>query len=249
MKTFFIGHGSPLNAISDNGYTAYLSNIRNGIQVPECVIVFSAHWLTRGTFITGAQNPKQIYDFYGFPDELYQVKYAPPGSPDTAEAINAKLPEIQIDYDRGIDHAAWAVIKHIFPLQNIPVLEMSMNVDLSESGHFQLGKKLSELRLHDVLFIGSGNAVHNLNEIDFSENAKTFPWATECNEWLKARINEGSVSALIDAKKRMPHYKRASPTDDHYMPLLYVLGFAQGKITIEYDEIQNGSISMLSISV
>lgn len=249
MKSYFIGHGSPMNAIQRNSYTDYLSRIKSSIEIPKCIIVFSAHWLTKGTFITGSNNPKQIYDFYGFPEELYKVVYSPAGNKKIALEINNKIPEIKIDYTRGIDHAAWAVIKHIYPEQNIPILEMSLNVELTEFEHYALGKKIAELNLDSVLFIGSGNLIHNLYEVDFDDNAKPFPWAKDINGWLVEKIKNSNIEELIEARKYMTNYKKAAPSDDHYIPLLYVLGFYKKEIKIEFNEIQNGSISMLSLSV
>jgi 4,5-DOPA dioxygenase extradiol len=249
MKSLFIGHGSPMNAIQKNTYTKYLSSIVSSLPIPKAVIVFSAHWLTKGTFITGSDNPQQIYDFYGFPEELYKIMYSPVGMPDIAHEIHAKIPEIQIDNNRGIDHAAWAVIKHMYPDQNVPVLEMSLNIELDELEHYKLGQKVSNLLFDNVLFIGSGNLIHNLYEVDFSDDAKPFPWAQTINDWLVNTIEKNSIKELVEAKKYMPNYVNAAPTDDHFLPLLYVLGFNTNKITIEYNEIQNGSISMLCLSV
>ncbi len=249
MKTLFIGHGSPLNAIKENSYTRYLTQLGKELKKPECIMVFSAHWLTRGTFITGNPKPEQIYDFYGFPKELYQVRYQPAGMQNLAEKISQEITEIQVDYNRGIDHAAWAVIKHMYPDQSIPVIEMSLDVELTESAHFQLGKKISALNLDNVLYIGSGNLVHNLYEINFDDAAKPFDWSTETNKWIEDKVNSKNIDELIHAQKYMPNYKKAVPTDDHYLPLFYILAMMKEKMNIEYNEIQNGSISMMSISV
>jgi len=249
MKSIFIGHGSPMNAIQINSYTNYLASIQSNIKLPKCIIVFSAHWLTKGTYITGSSKPKQIYDFYGFPKELYEVIYNPDGMPDIAKEISDKIPEIKVDYSRGIDHAAWAVIKHIFPKQDIPVLEMSLNIELNELEHYAIGKRIAELNLDNILFIGSGNLVHNLYEVDFDDNARPFEWAKDINEWLVQKIKNKNIKELVEAKKYMPNYKKAAPSDDHYLPLLYVLGFIKNEIEIDFNEIQNGSISMLSLSV
>jgi len=169
--------------------------------------------------------------------------------PEVAEELNAQIPGIKIDYERGIDHAAWAVIKHVFPEQNVPVLEMSLNVYLSNHEHVELGKKLSNLDLGNVLFMGSGNVIHNLYDVDFNDHAAPFKWAVEINEWIKNKIENDNQAELVDAPKCMPNYQKAAPTNEHYLPLLYVLGLRKNKTAIEFNEIQNGSISMLSFSV
>lgn len=238
-----------MNAIQNNSYTEYLSGLGSVLSNLKCIVVFSAHWLTNGTYITGSNNPKQIYDFYGFPEELYKVKYSPNGMSDIAREITEKIPEIKIDNNRGIDHAAWAVIKHIYPLGNIPVLEMSLNTQLHEIEHYELSKKIADIGLNDVLFIGSGNLIHNLYEVDFSDSPKPYLWAQEINDWLINKIETNNIKELVEAKKYMPNYKRAAPSDDHYLPLLYVLGLHNNQKKIEFNEIQNSSISMLSLSV
>jgi len=248
MKTYFIGHGSPMNAIQENAYTGFLSGLGERVGTPECVVVFSAHWQTRGTRITGNAAPPQIYDFYGFPDELYRVKYAPPGSPSVAEAIAKGIPVVTVDGERGIDHAAWAVVKHMFPKADVPVLEMSLNVDFSEEDHVEMGRKIAGLGLDRVLFIGSGNLVHNLREVDFRDDAPVFPWAEKANRWLADRLEANDVASIVAARSSMPNFSRAAPTTEHFLPALYVLGMAASAPTIEYDEIQNGSVSMMAFS-
>ncbi len=247
METFFIGHGSPENAIQNNDYTHFLEKIKTTIGKPQAIVVFSAHWLTHGTYITGNDNPEQIYDFYGFADSLYQITYKASGSKRLAEEINSKLPEIMIDYNRGIDHAAWAVLHHMFPVANIPVLEISMNKDLENNEHFKLGRSIRELNLKDVLYIGSGNVIHNLYNVDFSEKTDPYPWAIETNLWIKEQLEKNNIEALLDYKQNMPNWSKAVPTNDHYLPLLYILGMQQSRSCILFNEIQNASISMLSL--
>jgi 4,5-DOPA dioxygenase extradiol len=249
MKTLFIGHGSPENALAHNRYTEFLSGLGALMSKPKAIVVFSAHWLTHGTYITGNSQPPQIYDFYGFPESLYRVQYCPPGSRELAETISGKIPEIRVDYSRGIDHAAWAVIRHIYPAADIPVLEMSLNRDLPESDHFRLGTEIASLGLSDVLFIGSGNAIHNLSLVDFSPDPKPYSWAVATNSWLADRLENNRQEELLGYKKFMPDWQRAVPTDDHYLPLLYVLGMRTSETKILFNELQNASISMLAFSV
>ncbi len=248
MRSFFIGHGSPMNALRENAYAGFLRGLGRSIRKPRCVIVFSAHWLTGGSYITGGPRPGQIYDFSGFPDELYRLAYRPPGLPSIAEAIHAGVPEIGIDHERGIDHAAWAVAKHMFPEADVPLLEISLNVEATEAEHFSLGERIAGLSLDDALFVGSGNLVHNLREADFDDEAEPYPWAVEADAWLAGRVAEGDVRGLLRAEAEMPHYGRAVPTNDHFLPMLYVLGFFRNDLRIEYEEIQNGSVSMLGFS-
>ncbi|NCC58710.1 MAG: dioxygenase, partial [Synergistales bacterium] len=234
-----------------NRYSRFLSGYAKKIPRPAAIVVISAHWQTRGTFITSGRNPQQIYDFGGFPDDLYSVGYAPDGSPETAARMaNAGL-GVSEDPDRGIDHAAWAVIRHMYPAKDVPLLEMSLDVNKPEEEDFEMGKRLAKLGQNGILFMGSGNMVHNLRNISFEEKQKPFPWAVKADLWLKEAIENHEVEKLIYYREKMPEYRMSIPTDEHFLPLLYIMGMRaeeQSAGTI-YEEIQNGSISMRCIEI
>ncbi len=251
INPVFIGHGSPMNAISTNRYTEFLKNYPSTIPAPKAIVVISAHWQTEGTFITGNPIPKQIYDFYGFPAELYKVAYSPKGSPEVADFFQAENIGINIDAERGIDHAGWAVVKHMYPEQNIPLLELSLDIHKTKAEHFALGNLLGRYCSQGILFLGSGNVIHNLSDISFNENEKPFAWAMDGDAWIREQIINRNMKHLLDYEKYFPHHGRSIPTNEHFLPLLYILGMAteNSKINTIYEEIQNGSISMRSIEV
>ena len=253
FPALFIGHGSPMNIFADNDFTRDMIKLGRSLPKPDAIVVISAHWLTRGTFITSGLNPEQIYDFYGFPQALYKYRYKAPGSPETATSVSAAAGQNIIIHDdnRGIDHAAWAILKHIFPLQNIPVIELSLNTTREPLYHFELGRKLTVLRSKNILVIGSGNIIHNLSEIDFNEDAKPFAWATEFDLQVKTIIESRDFNNLINYQKIGPAAIRAIPYFDHYLPMLYVLGMTEKRENIRFihESIQNGSISMRSFQV
>lgn len=251
FPALFIGHGSPMNVISINSYTKDIARYASDLERPDAIVVISAHWLTRGTYITSAAAPEQIYDFYGFPDELYKVRYSPPGSPETAAMISRECGFIKTDPARGIDHAAWAVAKHMFPSAEIPLLEISLDVDLSPHRHFEAGRKLGMLRSKKILFIGSGNMIHNLSIINFDDNALPFDWAIRFDQWMKSRLNLRDTDSLVNYRTAIDNYKLAFPTDEHYLPMLYVLGMMDtgDKLQFIHESIQNGSISMRSFNL
>lgn len=242
----FIAHGSPMNAIADNDFARFLRAWAAAMPRPAAIIVVSAHWRTRGTFITGGARPAQIYDFYGFPEALYKMRYSPPGDPALAREVASALPDIIVDEDRGIDHAGWVIVSRMFPGGAVPLLEISLDARKTEAEHFALGKALA--RFADrALIVGSGNLVHNLSEIDSDEEAAPFPWAAEADRWLAGRIEAGDSESLIGYKGAMPGWRRAAPTDEHYLPLLYVLGAldeAGERPKAIFEGIQNGSVSM-----
>jgi len=245
----FLAHGSPANCLADNAFTRFLTQYGKTLARPKAIVVVSAHWQTHGTCITGNAYPAQIYDFHGFPAELYAVQYTPPGSPEVAHEIARQVPGIRVDPTRGIDHAAWAVVKHLFPRQDIPLLELSLDVDKSGHEHYAMGKRLATCD-KDLLFIGSGNVVHNLGDISFVENTVPFMWAQTADQWFKDQLDHLNTEALIDYRKHLPNWQRALPTSEHFLPLLYILAMREERQGVQtlYEEIQNGSISMRSFT-
>jgi 4,5-DOPA dioxygenase extradiol len=240
-----------MNAIKRGRYSGFLGAHAASIPRPRAILVISAHWQSEGSRITASANPGQIYDFYGFPDELYELKYAPPGSPELAREVAAEIPEIALDETRGIDHAGWAVAKHLYPEANVPLLELSLDYTKREREHYELGKRLAVLADRGVLVIGSGNLVHNLREMSFDDEARPFPWALAADKWFAERIARDADRELIEYRDCMPGWQRALPTDEHYLPFLYVLAMrrASGGTRTAYEEIQNGSVSMRSVEM
>lgn len=253
MPVIFVGHGSPMNAISGNSFTSDMKKIAQVIPVPRAILVISAHWLTKGTRITSGKYPEQIYDFYGFPEELYKVEYRPPGSPETAEMICVLAKDIPVipDDERGIDHAAWAVLGHIFPEADIPVLELSLDMNATAEIHYKSGSVLSVLRENGILIIGSGNIVHNLMIMDYYEGAAPYEWAVEFDEKIKQFLLNDNHSGLIGYDKLGKISKYAVPTNEHYLPLLYAAALKQNAESVDFfhESIQHGSISMRSFII
>lgn len=252
MPVLFIGHGSPVNIIEDNTYTRSLADLGKTIPRPEAVVVVSAHWQTRRTYITCSEKPPVIYDFYGFPEELYQIRYNCAGSPETGTLAQKLAPgEVYCDPDRGLDHAAWAVLKHMYPAADIPVLELSLDVLKSPREHYDMGKKLAPLRERNVLIIGSGNIVHNLFQIDFSQlYGRPFPWAADFDRQIAELLTNGDHSALIHYEK-LAHARLAAPTNEHYLPMLYAIALQEDNEHVHFTctDMQNGSISMRSFMI
>ena len=248
MPVLFIGHGSPMNIIYKNEYTKSLQRLGPSLPKPDAILVVSAHWLTKGTYVCTVDTPEQIYDFYGFPDELYAVKYHPPGARTVAESIvhELKSDNIQPDAKWGIDHASWAVLTHLFPKADIPIFEMSLDVLKNEKEHYALGKKLSFLRRKNVLIIGSGNIVHNLRQINFNENAEPYLWAIEFDNYIKDALLRKDHNRLLRYKELSQVGRLAVPTNDHYLPFLYSAALQEENEQIEFihESIQNGSMSM-----
>ncbi|MDR3609778.1 MAG: 4,5-DOPA dioxygenase extradiol [Ignavibacteriaceae bacterium] len=254
MPVLFIGHGNPMNAIYDNLFTQTLSSYGKelGNLSPSAVLVISAHWLSKGTYVSTILTPPTIHDFSGFPDELFQVQYPAPGSPALALETKKLITSINVEEDNkfGLDHGAWSILKHLFPLADIPVYQLSIDYKKSPQWHFDLARELKPLREKGVLIIGSGNIVHNLYMVDFSNSAKPFPWAVEFDELVKIRLLDKKYESLTDYKDIGNSYL-AVPSNDHYLPMMYTLGLADKDEPLQfiYEEIQNATISMRSFRI
>lgn len=249
MPILFVGHGSPMNAIEKNPYTQMLASLAGKIQKPKAILVVSAHWMTEGTWVLGMDKPKTIHDFYGFPQELFDVQYPALGSPETAKLIKSTITDPKINNDLemwGLDHGTWSVLRHMYPDADVPVLQMSLYMARSAEYHFNIGQQLSKLRDQGILIIGSGNLVHNLRRMDWTTHAKPHEWAIEFDAWLKAKLEARDFSALIENFHKTEAGKLSIPTMDHYFPVQYILGAADSKddLHFEFEEIHNAAISM-----
>lgn len=251
FPAWFIGHGNPMNVLMDNDFTKALHVMGNSLtDRPNAILVISAHWLTRkGTYVAMTEKPETIYDFYGFPQAMYDIKYPSPGSPEYANEVKKIITstEVQEDHEWGLDHGAWTVLKHAFPDANIPVFQMSIDYSKPAAYHFALAKELSTLRSKGVLIIGSGNIVHNLRAADFHNiSANPFPWAHEFDEISKTKILNREFMDLVNYEKIGQAAMMSIPTPDHYFPMIYSLGLVRDKdeVRFTYEEIQNASVSM-----
>lgn len=248
MPVLFIGHGSPMNGISDNAFTRALGNMGTALQPPAAILVISAHWLTKGTHVLTAPQPKTIHDFGGFPQALYDVQYPAPGAPEMAAATKAMVTSATVvaDDQWGLDHGAWTILKHMYPKANIPVFQMSIDYHQPPAYHFKLAAELKGLRNKGVLIIGSGNIVHNLYQVDFSANPKPYDWALEFDALVKTKLEQGAFTDLVNYHTLGRAAQLSIPTNDHYLPMIYSMGLTDKNEALKftYEEIQNGSISM-----
>ena len=256
MPVLFLGHGSPMNAIEENEFVAGFRNIGLTIPKPNAILCVSAHWETKGTFVTAMDKPTTIHDFGGFPKALFDVQYPAPGSPDLAGEAKSivKKTEVGLDYSWGLDHGAWSVIKHLYPKADVPVVQMSLDYEQPAQYHYDLAKELSALRRKGILIIGSGNMVHNLRMIAWDKlNTDNFgfDWAIEASEKMKKFILSNDHHGLINYKSQGRSFELAIPTPEHYMPLLYALALKEEneKVSLFNDKAVAGSLTMTSLRI
>lgn len=255
MPVLFLGHGSPMNAIEENEFVTGFRNIAKEIPKPNAILCVSAHWETKGTFVTAMQNPPTIHDFGGFPKELFAVQYPAPGSPDLAKVTKTLITKTEVGLDDkwGLDHGAWSVIKHLYPNANIPVIQMSIDYSQTPQYHYELAQQIKSLREKGVLIIGSGNMVHNLGLVEWKRLNETFgyDWALEANEKMKKYIQSGDHKQLINFRSQGKAFDLAIPTPEHYLPLLYSLALTddKDKVSLFNDKAVAGSLSMTSVKI
>ena len=255
MPLLFVGHGSPLNIILDNRFTRSLAQWGKSLPRPRAILVVSAHWLTAGTSVTCMEKPRTIHDFYGFPEDLYAITYPCPGAPAEANFVTGAVRKAPVacSQDWGLDHASWAVLKHLYPAADIPVFELSLDYSFNDwhakpvQYHYDLATELAEVRTRGVLIIGSGNIVHNLSLIDFRNmDVEPFPWAREFDERVKENLISGNHRDLIRFRNMGKSATLAVPTLDHYLPMIYIIALKEQDepLTFTHEGFQHGSISM-----
>lgn len=253
MPVVFAGHGSPMNAIERNGFSEGWQKIAKELPEPTAILCISAHWETRGTFVTAMERPKTIHDFYGFPQQLFDLQYPAHGSltlaNDTIKAVEKTT--IEQDLTWGLDHGCWSVLQQMYPAAHIPVVQLSLNQLQDPLWHYQLARELNVLRNKGVLIIGSGNMVHNLSVMNWKTPEKGYDWAEEANQTLKNLIANNDHQSLTNYKDLGAEVRQSIPTPEHYLPLLYILGLKADDEKVQFfnDKTVFGSISMTSLLI
>ena len=256
LPVLFLGHGSPMNAIEENEFVRGFREIGRSFETPRAVLCISAHWETRGTWVTAMDSPRTIHDFGGFPKALFDVQYPAPGNPELAKEVAdlVQLTEVGMNHNWGLDHGAWSVIKHLYPEAKIPVLQMSIDMTKPPRYHYELAKELAALRRKGVLIVGSGNIVHNLRMVAWNKLDQVgyaYDWATEVKQKTNEALLNGHHDFLIDFQKNGAAFDLAIPTPEHYLPLLYTIGLSEKGEDIELfnDKSVAGSLSMTSVKI
>jgi 4,5-DOPA dioxygenase extradiol len=252
MPTVFFGHGNPMNALLKNGYTERWAAMGAAFPRPKAVVSVSAHWYVRGVAVTAMEKPRTIHDFGGFPRELFQYQYPAPGDPALAKRVQELLAFVSpaLDHSWGLDHGTWAVLCHVFPLANIPVVQLSIDETKPPAFHYELGQRLRVLRDEGVLVMGSGDIVHNLHTYAWGQHpVEPYDWALRFEEKARELIVSGNHEPLVHYDTLGKDALLSAPTPEHYLPLLYVLGASVPgeRVAFPVEGIDGGSVSMLSV--
>ncbi|MBI4664981.1 MAG: dioxygenase [Nitrospinae bacterium] len=250
QPVLFAAHGSPLLALDrekGKDYAAWAGMFPK----PKGILAISSHWLTKSLVIGATERAPVIHDYYGFPQELYEMDYPAPGAPELAEKTRQFLKgkfEVAENSERGLDHGVWVPLLHMYPNADVPVLPVSMPGGYPSSELLKLGGALAPLRDDGVTIFISGNLTHNLSALDFSGKSPPHQWAVEFIEWLKLKLHNRDVTAISNYATA-PHYRMCHPTDDHFTPLLVAMGAAGSgsKVSFPVDGFEYGSLSRLCV--
>lgn len=249
MPAIFIGHGNPMNAITDNPYKNAWVALGKTLPRPEAILCISAHWQKQSTQVCVAEKPRTIHDFGGFPAELFAQQYPAPGAPDYAKMTRDLLPAgtITTTDNWGLDHGAWTILQSLFPAADVPVFQLSLDMNLDFAAHFALARQLASLRERGVMVIGSGNIVHNLRLLNPQGGAPD--WAVTFDNYIKTALETGDDNALIHIERAGESAKLAVPSDEHYLPLLYIAAIRYTDDTMHFltENFDLGSLSMRSV--
>jgi 4,5-DOPA dioxygenase extradiol len=243
LPVLFTSHGNPMDiplSKEERPFWNRLYELGKELQSHydvKAALIVSAHWCTKGSYVNISPEQKQIYDYYGFPKEYYEVKYQAKGSPEIAHELKKIVPSVQETTDWGLDHGAWPMLMHLFPEANIPVFQMSIDYYAKPEYHYELGKQLKSLREKGVLIIGSGSLIHNLplaGQKMRMNDMSPYGWEAEYDLWIKKQIDERSFENIIHYETSHRLGKLAAPTPDHFVPVLYSLGLMDHKDEINY---------------
>jgi len=249
MPVAFVSHGAPTLAL-DRERGADFTRLAAALPRPRAVLVVSAHWLDSPPTLGTSTRRDLLYDFHGFPDELYRQRYDAPAAAELAESLARRLPGLARADDRPWDHGVWVPMRHMFPGADVPVLQLSLPYRWSTTQLFELGQQLAPWRDEGVLLLASGGAVHNLGALDWHGEAAPPGWAIEFESWLRERIAARSFDDIVAFRERAPAWQLAHPTVDHFVPLLVAAGAAAEcvqPVTFPIEGFEFGSLSRLAI--
>ncbi len=228
ISSVFVSHGAPTLVLEDHPARRFLAGLGGELERPRAILCVSAHWETAKPTVSTAERPETIHDFFGFPDQLYRLRYPAPGAPDlarrAAELLRAAGLPCGEDAGRGLDHGAWSPLILIYPEADIPVTQLSIQPGRGPRHHLAVGRALQALAEEGVLILASGGAVHNLSQFRIDRRAPA-QWATQFEEWLTQRLLAGDAAALV-GYEGLAEGAKAHPTDEHFLPLFVALGAA-----------------------
>lgn len=229
LPPIFVSHGAPTLPMDDVPAREFLRGLGKAMPHPKAILVVSAHWETEAPTVSVAAKPETIHDFYGFPRELYDMRYPAPGAPAEASRARKLLADAGFsaseDAGQGLDHGAWVPLLLAWPEADVPVAQISIQPKLGPAHHISVGRALAPLCEEGILVIGSGGAVHNLRALDWRNGSSNgADWARAFDDWLTEALAAGDDAALCEYRDRAPNARLAHPRDEHLLPVFVAYG-------------------------
>ncbi|QPJ62293.1 MAG: 4,5-DOPA dioxygenase extradiol [Candidatus Nitronauta litoralis] len=253
MPALFLGHGSPMNIIEKNKYSNNWEILGKCLNKPKAILSISAHWVTRGAFVTAMENPRTIHDFGNFPQALFDIQYPAKGSLDLAKRIQSLITKVHVELDSswGLDHGTWGLLIKMYPEANIPVLQLSLDRSLSPQEHYDLAQELKPLRDEGVLVLGSGNIVHNLQFFSSNPDDEPADWAIEFDEKIKHLLLKGDHQGILEFESLGEIAHLSAPTPEHFLPLIYIIALQneEERVTFPIEGMVSKGISMRGVMI
>jgi 4,5-DOPA dioxygenase extradiol len=247
MPSLFISHGAPSIAIEHDDFTRAVASFGESLRGARAIAVVSAHWQARTIRVNAAAHPETIYDFGGFSDELYKIRYEAPGDPALALEIAALLGDAPLEESRGWDHGLWVPLRILLPDAKIPIVEIAQPHPTTPAELLRLGQALAPLRDRGVVIAGSGGIVHNLRAIHLADkNAPVDDWAKQFDDWFATHLAARDFETLTRYRDLAPHATLAVPTPEHFEPVFVTLGASReaDKLTTIHEGFHYGNLSM-----
>ncbi|MEA2165018.1 MAG: dioxygenase extradiol [Thermoanaerobaculia bacterium] len=247
MPALFISHGAPSIAIETDDFTRAISAYGATLAGARAIAIVSAHWQAREVRVNAVARPETIYDFGGFSEDLYRIRYEAPGDPALAREIATLLGGAALEEARGWDHGLWVPLRIALPGANVPIVEIAQPFPTTPDELMTIGRALSPLRDRGVAIIGSGGIVHNLRAIHLADkNAPVDDWAREFDTWVAQRLEERDFATLTRYLDLAPNAAMAVPTPEHFEPIFVTAGAARDTDTLTtiYEGFHYGNLSM-----
>ncbi len=197
---------------------------------PNAVLVITGHWEADAFTVSTSPHPPMVYDYYGFPEHTYHLKYPAPGKPELAAQVKALLTHAGLDCredpDQGFDHGTFVPLGLMYPNADVPIVLLSLKSSYDAAEHVKVGQAIASLRDEGIQIVGSGLTYHNMRGFGRDESA---PVAEAFEAWLRTAIGQKGASVRNDMLtnwEAAPGARLAHPREDHLVPLMVVAGAA-----------------------
>jgi 4,5-DOPA dioxygenase extradiol len=252
MPSLFISHGAPSIAIEHDGFTRAVASFGESLRGARAIAVVSAHWQARTIRVNAVARPETIYDFGGFAEELYDIRYEAPGDPSLAREIASLLGGAALEEARGWDHGLWVPMRILLPDAKVPIVEIAQPYPITPAELLRIGQALAPLRHRGIVIAGSGGIVHNLRAIHLADkNAPVDEWAKQFDDWFAAHLAARDFDTLTRYRDLAPHANLAVPTPEHFDPVFVALGASldTDALTTIYEGFHYGNLSMRTFAL